>query len=163
MIGRRRLALMAACGALACVTTLRSQAPAQQPPPQTPAQTTAPAATAKPESEDGIPITNPTVKNVCGPCHASDSKERMSRISYRRTTPEGWQETIRRMVTLNKAADRAGRRARDREVPLRQPRPRARGSEARGVRVERRLIDYTYSANTDTEPTSARAATRWAA
>ena len=27
----------------------------------------------------------------------------MSRISYRRTTPEGWQETIRRMVTLNKA------------------------------------------------------------
>ena len=55
----------------------------------------------KEKEEDGIPVDNAVVKRVCGECHTSDAKNRMSRISYRRTTPEGWQETIRRMVTLN--------------------------------------------------------------
>jgi quinohemoprotein amine dehydrogenase len=140
---------MAAFGALACVTTLRSQTPPQTPP-QTPAQTPAPATTAKPEAEDGIPITNPTVKTVCGPCHASDSKERMSRISSRRTTPEGWQETIRRMATLNKAQiDPADARV---IVKYLSDNLGLAPEEAKPgtFETERRLIDYTYSANKDT-------------
>ena len=72
---------------------------AQQPTPPPAAGIAKPSA----EADDGIPITNATVKTVCGDCHAEDDKGRMSRISYRRTTPEGWQETIRRMATLNKS------------------------------------------------------------
>ena len=37
----------------------------------------------------------------CGSCHRSDDKGRMSRISYRRATPENWERTIKRMVALN--------------------------------------------------------------
>src|SRR5688572_13107131 len=76
---------------------------------QTPAQTPAPTPTPTPTPtpgatpDEGIPITHEKTKAVCGDCHKIDDKSRMSRISYRRTTPEGWQETIRRMVTLNKA------------------------------------------------------------
>src|SRR5579859_3226611 len=55
----------------------------------------------KEEVEQGIPITSKAVKDACGACHKSDDKGRMTRISYRRTTPEGWQETIKRMVMLN--------------------------------------------------------------
>ena len=49
----------------------------------------------------GIPIENTTVRQACGSCHQPDEGGRLSRISFRRTTPEGWQQTIRRMVTLN--------------------------------------------------------------
>ena len=56
-----------------------------------------------PDDNEGTPIANAAVRAVCGGCHTTDAKGRMSRISFRRTTPEGWQETIRRMVTLNKA------------------------------------------------------------
>ena len=60
----------------------------QTPPPQTPPATGTQAPAAKPaESDEGIPITNDRVKSVCGACHKSDAKGRMSRISYRRTTP----------------------------------------------------------------------------
>jgi len=56
---------------------------------------------AQDDASAGIPIDDATVRQACGSCHASDEAGRMSRISYRRTTPEGWQQTIRRMVTLN--------------------------------------------------------------
>ena len=49
----------------------------------------------------GIPIDDETVRQACGSCHQPDDEGRLSRISFRRTTPEGWQQTIRRMVTLN--------------------------------------------------------------
>ncbi|MDP6582082.1 MAG: quinohemoprotein amine dehydrogenase subunit alpha [Vicinamibacterales bacterium] len=49
----------------------------------------------------GIPIASDTVRQTCGSCHRPDEAGRLSRISFRRTTPEGWQQTIRRMVTLN--------------------------------------------------------------
>ena len=41
------------------------------------------------------------MRTSCGSCHKLDEKMRMSRISYRRTTPEGWEETIKRMVSLD--------------------------------------------------------------
>lgn len=49
----------------------------------------------------GIPIENATVRTTCGGCHTPDERGRMSRISYQRNTPEGWQDTIKRMMALN--------------------------------------------------------------
>jgi len=37
----------------------------------------------------------------CGTCHTKDDKGNLSRISWERTTPEGWEEAIKRMVRLN--------------------------------------------------------------
>ena len=54
-----------------------------------------------PLPEGGIPVTSDLVHRVCGDCHRADEERRMSRISYQRTSPEGWQQTVRRMVLLN--------------------------------------------------------------
>ena len=53
------------------------------------------------ESDPGIPVTDPLVQEKCGTCHAPDDKGNMSRISWVRTTPEGWAQVIKRMVRLN--------------------------------------------------------------
>ena len=68
------------------------------------APTTAFAQPAETDDDPGIPIENAAVQQACSSCHAPDEAGRLSRISFRRTTPEGWQQTIRRMVTLNDAA-----------------------------------------------------------
>lgn len=115
------------------------------------AQAATQAATPATAADAGIPITDAKTKLVCGDCHKSDEKGRMSRISYRRTTPEGWQETIRRMVMLNKAeiepadareivkylSDNLG-------LAPEEVKPAA-------FEVERRLVDFKYEANKDTE------------
>jgi quinohemoprotein amine dehydrogenase len=67
------------------------------------AQTSPPALAADAAKDEGFPIQNPLVRSRCGGCHRTDEKGRMSRISYRRATPENWERTIRRMVTLNHA------------------------------------------------------------
>ena len=77
--------------ALALTATPSAQAPA------TPAA--APPATAKPEV--GIPVTDTTVVKACSGCHKPDEKQQLSRISFRRNTPEGWERTITRMLALN--------------------------------------------------------------
>lgn len=51
--------------------------------------------------EEGIPVADPLVIAKCGTCHKRDDKGNMTRISWERTTPEGWQEVIKRMVRLN--------------------------------------------------------------
>jgi quinohemoprotein amine dehydrogenase len=51
--------------------------------------------------EEGIPVTDPLVISKCGTCHTKDEKSNLSRISWERTTPEGWEEAIKRMVRLN--------------------------------------------------------------
>ena len=53
------------------------------------------------DADTGIPIDDATVRDACASCHAPDDAGRLSRISFRRATPEGWQQTIRRMVMLN--------------------------------------------------------------
>ena len=53
------------------------------------------------KSEPGIPVTDAAVQKACSPCHRPDDKGIMSRISTRRTTPEGWERTITRMMALN--------------------------------------------------------------
>jgi quinohemoprotein amine dehydrogenase len=60
------------------------------------------AAAAVPEKpEEGIPVTNPVVQQKCGGCHAKDDKGNLARISWERSTPEGWEEAIKRMIRLN--------------------------------------------------------------
>jgi quinohemoprotein amine dehydrogenase len=49
----------------------------------------------------GFPVKDSLTLSKCGGCHAPDAKGNMSRISYIRTTPEGWEEAIKRMVRLN--------------------------------------------------------------
>jgi quinohemoprotein amine dehydrogenase len=53
------------------------------------------------ETEAGIPVADPLVKEKCGSCHSADDKGNLSRISWVRTTPEGWAQAIKRMVRLN--------------------------------------------------------------
>jgi quinohemoprotein amine dehydrogenase len=53
------------------------------------------------ETEAGIPVTDATTKEKCGTCHTPDAKGNLSRISWLRTTPEGWAQAIKRMVKLN--------------------------------------------------------------
>ncbi len=105
------------------------------------------------EKEDGIPITSEAVRNACGGCHPSDEKGRMTRISYRRTTPEGWEQTIKRMVTLNgvrlqpeQAREIVKYLANQLGLAPEEAKPAA-------FEAERRMIEYHYTADKDTEQT----------
>ncbi len=51
--------------------------------------------------EAGFPVKDQLTLSKCGACHAADAKGNMTRISYIRTTPEGWEEAIKRMIRLN--------------------------------------------------------------
>ena len=111
--------------------------------------TKSPAPQAKPE--DGIPIPNVTVQKACAPCHTVDDKQQISRVSFRRNTPEGWQETIRRMVALNglridPATAREVVKYLSNNLGLAPEEARPAAFEA-----ERRIIDYKYAANADAE------------
>lgn len=81
------LAIALACCSFATVHTLR-------------AQETAVAEGAR-ETETGLPITDPLVRAKCGTCHQGDTDGNLSRLSWMRTTPEGWAQSIKRMVALN--------------------------------------------------------------
>ncbi len=52
-------------------------------------------------TEEGIPVTDALTVARCSSCHTKDAKGNLSRISWIRTTPEGWEEAIKRMVRLN--------------------------------------------------------------
>jgi quinohemoprotein amine dehydrogenase len=126
-------------------STLGQQPPAQQQP-GTPASA---APQAKPE--EGIPIANATVQKACAPCHTVDDKQQISRISFRRNTPEGWQETMRRMVALNglriephTAREVVKYLSNNLGLAPEEARPAA-------FEAERRIIDYKYTANADAE------------
>ena len=91
------------------------------------------------------------VKRKCGACHRADEKGRMTRISYRRTTPEGWEQTIKRMITLNnltfepaEARDVLRYLADHHGLAPEEAKPAA-------FEVERRQIEYTYAGDKDTE------------
>ncbi len=59
------------------------------------------ALVAEEQVEEGIPVTDSLVISRCGTCHTKDAKGNLSRISWERTTPEGWEQAIKRMVRLN--------------------------------------------------------------
>lgn len=72
-----------------------------QSPEQLPSGAAAVAAAVAPVAEEGIPITNELIIDRCGKCHERDTQGRMTRISYIRTTPEIWQQILKRMIRLN--------------------------------------------------------------
>ena len=51
-------------------------------------------------ADEGIPVESDLVVNACGSCHPTDERNVMSRVSYLRKTPEGWQQTLKRMIRL---------------------------------------------------------------
>ncbi len=59
------------------------------------------AAKGKGPVEEGIPVTSDLVIAKCSGCHTKDDKGNLSRISYERASPEGWEEAIKRMMRLN--------------------------------------------------------------
>jgi quinohemoprotein amine dehydrogenase len=116
---------------------------AQQP--AAPATPAAPEATQKPE--EGIPIPSPLVQKACGPCHTTDEKQQISRLSFQRNTPEGWQDTLKRMVALNglKIEPQTAREV----VKYLSDHLGLAPEEARPVawEVERRLVDFKYTSS----------------
>jgi quinohemoprotein amine dehydrogenase len=52
------------------------------------------------ERDEGIPVTDPLVIAKCGGCHVRDDRGNMQRISWERTTPEGWQDALKQMILL---------------------------------------------------------------
>jgi len=105
------------------------------------------------KKDEGIPVTNALVKQKCELCHRADDKGRLTRISYRRTTPEGWEETIKRMVTLNDVKLEPSE-ARDILRYLADRQGLAPDEAKPGAfEVERRMIDFKYAGDKDTEDT----------
>ena len=103
--------------------------------------------------ESGIPINNETVLVACGTCHATDDPNILSRISFRRTTPEGWQQTIKRMISLN---DLSIEPEEAREVVQYLSNHLGLAPEeakAGAFEVERRFIEHRYEADQDVETT----------
>ena len=116
---------------------------------QAPQPTAAP--TAKPE--EGIPITDATTQKACGSCHRADDKGQMSRISFQRNTPEGWQMQIQRMAALNglniePETARQVVKYLSNNLGLAPEEAKPAAWEA-----EKRLIDFKYTANADAEST----------
>ena len=103
------------------------------------------------EDPGGFAITNQNLIENCQRCHTVDDEDRMSRISYLRKTPEGWQTSIRRMVALHNVrvspaeareivrylADRQG-------IAPEELRPAL-------FEVERRPIDHDYQGDSGVE------------
>lgn len=116
---------------------------------QAPSNASAAAPVAKPD--DGFPIADPVVIKACGSCHQPDEKKQLSRISFQRNTPEGWQMTIQRMAALNglqidPQTARQVVRYLSNHLGLAPEEARPAAFE-----VERRLIDYKYTASADAE------------
>ncbi len=117
---------------------------AQQPPP---------AAAGEEKIDEGIPVTSALVRQKCASCHRADDKGRLTRISYRRTTPEGWEETIKRMVSLNDVKIEPSE-AREILRYLSDHHGLApEEAQPAAFEVERRMIDHKYTADKDTEDT----------
>jgi quinohemoprotein amine dehydrogenase len=114
----------------------------------------APAATGgapQQKPAEGIPIASPLVQKACGPCHTVDEKQQISRISFQRNTPEGWQETIRRMAALNGLRIEP-QTARD-VVKYLSDHLGLAPDEVRPAAwdLERRVTDFKYTASADAE------------
>jgi quinohemoprotein amine dehydrogenase len=130
---------------------LGAQPPA--PPPSQPAAPVDQSAAPVRKPEDGLPIVSEVVRKACAPCHTTDERQQMSRISFQRNTPEGWQQVIRRMAALNglridPATAREVVRYLSNQHGLAPDEVRAAAWD-----LERRWLDFKYPANTDTERT----------
>lgn len=110
------------------------------------------AAAQRPDTT-GFEITDPLVLRKCGGCHKADSTRRVSRLSYMRKTPEGWEASIRRMASLNQVKlDAAEARAIVKYFANTQGLAPAEVKPGR-FETERRLVEYRYTADGPTERT----------
>ncbi len=106
-----------------------------------------------PDTTAGFPITDAVVLRKCGGCHTRDSTGGLSRLSYMRKTPEGWEASVRRMVTLNNVRLEPAE-ARTIVKYLSNQQGLAPSEVAPGrFEIERRSIDYRYAADAPTERT----------
>ena len=142
---RLRSTLPAACAAALIVGACATAGAAQE------------TSDAAPLPEGGLPVTSDLVHRVCGECHRADEERRMSRISYQRTSPEGWQQTVRRMVLLNDLQIEP-EDAREAVAYLATNHGLAPEEAAAGaMHTERRdNIDYYYAADPETQVTCNR-------
>lgn len=53
------------------------------------------------KDREGIPVTEELLHQKCTACHKPQPDGRLSRISYMRKTPEGWELSLKRMIRLN--------------------------------------------------------------
>lgn len=106
------------------------------------------------DTTTGFEIRNEVVIKNCSECHTRDTSGRyLSRLSYVRKTPEGWETSVRRMMTLQKVnISEADARAIVRYLSDNQGLAPA---EARAGRFEpeRRVTEYRYTADSRTENT----------
>jgi quinohemoprotein amine dehydrogenase len=51
--------------------------------------------------EEGIPVNDPLLIAKCASCHPRDAQGNMERISWERTTPEGWQDALKQAILGN--------------------------------------------------------------
>jgi quinohemoprotein amine dehydrogenase len=141
----RLFAVAALLWLTAATPSLLAQPPGPGPAGQAPAAAT--------PVEDGIPVPSFVVQKSCATCHPRDEQNHLTRISYRRTTPEGWQQTVRRMAALNglqidpaEAREIVKYLSNHLGLAPEEARPAA-------FEVERRLEDFTYEASPDLQPT----------
>ena len=102
--------------------------------------------------QQGFPIADATIRRDCGGCHQADDQGRLGRISFLRMTPEGWEETVKRMVVLNGVAlEPVDARAVVRYLADHQGLS-PEEAKAADFEVERKMVEYHYS-DKDTERT----------
>jgi quinohemoprotein amine dehydrogenase len=109
------------------------------------------APTAKPE--EGIPVTDETVRKACGSCHRPDDKGQMTRISFQRNTPEGWQTIIQRMAALNGLSIEPSTARQVLKYLSNNHGLAPEEAKPAAWEMERRLIDFKYTASSDAEST----------
>ena len=106
------------------------------------------------DTTTGFEIRNDAIIRNCAGCHVKDSTGKfLGRLSYLRKTPEGWETSVRRMMTLQKVrVSEADARAIVRYLSDNQG---LAPEEARPGRFEseRRSTEYRYTADTRTETT----------
>ena len=104
-----------------------------------------------PQTDEGYAITHSTTVQACSRCHTVDDQDRMSRISYLRKTPEGWQTSVRRMVALHDV-NVSPEQARDIVRYLSNEQGLAPEELRPGLfEVERRLIEHDYEGDSAVE------------
>jgi quinohemoprotein amine dehydrogenase len=105
------------------------------------------------DTTTGFVIRDKTIITFCGDCHVADTAGRLSRISWLRKAPEGWETTLRRMVSLNAVnIDTASARKIVRYLSDNQGLAPAEARPGR-FESERRMIDYSYTADSRTDNT----------
>ena len=108
------------------------------------ARPSSPPAPAPRATRKASPIEHETIRARCAACHLPDSEGRMSRISFERKTPEGWQGSLQRMISLN-GVTLAPEEAREIVKYLADNQGLAPEELRPGLfEVEKRMIDHRY-------------------